>query len=256
MIHETAIIDPSAKLAPDVKVGPWTMIGPEVEIGEGTEIASHVVLKGPTRIGKRNKIYQFASVGEEPQVKKYANEPTRLEIGDDNIIRENATIHRGTTQGNSVTRIGNRNYIMAYVHIAHDCTIGNDIIFANNVALSGHVNVDDFANLGGYAVVHQFCNIGSYSFVAAVAGVGKDVPPYVLVSGQPASVYGLNLVGLKRNGFSEETISRLRKAYNVIYRQGLTVPQAMTELEKMLSDCAEVERLISALNNATRGIVR
>lgn len=256
MIHETAIIDPKAKLASDVKVGAFTIIGPDVEIDEGTEISSHVVLKGPTKIGKRNKIYQFASVGEDPQVKGSSNEPTRLEIGDDNIIRESATIHRGTTKAECVTRIGNRNYIMAYVHIAHDCKIGNDIIFANNVALSGHVNVDDFANLGGYAVVHQFCNIGSYSFVAAVAGVGKDVPPYVLVSGQPASVYGLNLIGLKRNGFSEETLSRLRKAYNVIYRQGLTVPQAMASLEKMLADCPEVERLINALNNSTRGIVR
>lgn len=256
MIHNTAIIDPNAKLGANVSVGVGTIIGPEVEVGEGTEIGPYVVIKGPTKIGRNNKIYQFNSIGDEPQSKKYAGEKTVLEIGDDNIIREFCTFHRGTTQGKGITRIGHRNFIMAYVHIAHDCQVGNDIIFANNAALSGHVTVDDYVNFGGFSVVHQFCMIGAYAFVAGATSVGKDVPPYVLVSGHPAEAYGLNVVGLKRNGFDDETIAALRRAYSIIYRQGYTVQQAIEQLEIMLRDYPQVDLLISSLNNSMRGIVR
>ncbi len=256
MIHETAQIDSTAKLADNVQVGPWTCIGSDVEIGEGTIIGPNAVINGPTKIGKNNRIYQFNSIGEAPQSKKYDAEPTRLEIGDDNIIREFCTIHRGTEQGGGITKLGDRNYIMAYVHIAHDCIVGNDITFANNAALSGHVTVADHANFGGFSAVHQFCMIGAYCFVAGATSVPKDVPPFVLVSGHPASVYGLNIVGLKRHGFSDDTIALLRRAYNVIYRQGYKAQQAVEQLEIMANGNKEVFMLIDALNQSTRGIVR
>lgn len=257
MIHDSVIIDPSAKIAKNVKIGPWTIIGPHVEIGEGSEIGAHVIVKSHTRIGKRNKIYQFCSIGEEPQAKHYKAEETWLEIGDDNIIREFCTIHRGTIQGNSMTRVGHRNFIMAYVHIAHDCFVGNDIVFANNSALSGHVTVHDFANFGGFSAVHQFCSIGAYCFVAGETSIGKDVPPFVLVSGHPASVYGLNTIGLKRHGFSDELINVLKRAYNVIYRQGYTSQQAIAQLQQMQPEAEkEVGLLIASLSESTRGIVR
>ena len=256
VIDETAKIHPSAKIADNVEIGPWTIIGANVEIGEGTKIESHVVIKGPTKIGRNNHIFQFVSMGEAPQFKKYAGEPTYLQIGDDNVIREFCTIHRGTAQGLGRTIIGNRNFIMAYVHIAHDCTVGNDIIFANNAALSGHVVVNDFANFGGFSAVHQYCNVGAYCFVAGETSVGKDVPPYILVSGHPATIYGLNLVGLKRNGFSDHVISQLKRAYNIIYRQGFTTQQALLHLEGLLPEAQEVQLFINALSQSTRGIVR
>lgn len=256
MIHETAVIDKSARIGERVQIGAFSVIGADVEIGDDTVIGSHVVILGPTKIGKRNKIRQFAALGDAPQSKKYAGEPTRLEIGDDNHISEFVTIHRGTVEGGGLTQVNNNNFIMAYVHIAHDCKVGSEIIFANNAALSGHVTVGDHANFGGFSAIHQFCSVGSYAFVAGETSVPKDVPPYVLVSGHPASVFGLNQVGLKRKGFSDEVISELRKAYNVIYRQGYTAVQAVEQLEELLPTCKEIQVLIDSLNHSKRGIVR
>lgn len=256
MIDSRAIIDPKARLAPDVKVGPWTFIGADVEIGAGSHIGPHVVLKGPTKIGKNNKIYQFASVGEDPQDKKYGGEPTVLEIGDNNIIREFCTFNRGTSQGGGVTKIGNNNLFMAYVHIAHDCIVGNNTIFANNASISGHVVVHDHAILSGFAVIHQYCHIGSYSFIAGATPLGKDVLPYVLVCGPEAKVYGLNTEGLKRHGFTAEKLNQLRRAYKIIFRSGLTVQQAQEQLLEMVAETPEVQLLIDALKESVRGIVR
>jgi UDP-N-acetylglucosamine acyltransferase len=255
VIDERAIIDPRAKIATNVTIGPWSMVGPNVEIGEGTTIGAHVVIKGTSKIGKNNKIYQFASVGEDPQHINYKGEDTLLEIGDGNIIREFCTLNRGTSQGGGVTRIGNNNFLMAYVHIAHDCLVENGTIFVNNASLAGHVRVQDYASIGGFVGIHQFCNIGAHSFITA-AMVGKDVPPYVIVTGNTATVCGLNTVGLKRRGFNTETITMLRRAYNIFYRQGLNVKQALVELEKMVADCPEVQLFIDAINNSNRGLVR
>lgn len=256
MIDPRADIHPDAKIAANVSVGPWTIIGPDVEIGEGTVIGSHVVIPAHTRIGKNNKIYQFSSVGEDPQDKKYHGEITTLEMGDDNVIRECCTINRGTVQGGGVTRIGNGNLLMAYVHIAHDCIIANNAIFANYVGLAGHVTVEDYAIFGGYAAVHQFCIVGAHSFVGKSSMVTKDVLPYVLVSGAEPVACGINVEGLKRRNFSADTINQLRRAYKIIFRNDLTVVQAVAELEKMLTDCPEVQPLIAAMQKSTRGIVR
>lgn len=255
MIDERAIIDPNAKIATDVHIGPWTSIGPDVEIDSGTHIGPHVVIKGPTKIGKNNKIYQFASIGEDPQHVNYKGEATQLVIGDGNVIREFCTMNRGTAQGGKTTTIGNNNFFMAYVHIAHDCVVGNHIIFVNNASLAGHVHVQDYATIGGFVGIHQFCTIGAYSFITA-AMVGKDVPPYVMVTGNTAKVCGLNTVGLKRRGFSSETIVMLRRAYNILYRQGLNVKQAIIELEKMAIECPEIQLFIDAITNSSRGVVR
>jgi UDP-N-acetylglucosamine acyltransferase len=256
VIDPRAIIDPSAKIGENVTIGPWTLIGPDVEIGDGTWVGSHVVIKGPARIGKNNKIHQFASLGEAPQSINYAGEDTALEIGDENVIREFCTLNRGTLQGGGVTKVGNRNFFMSYVHIAHDCNVGNDIIFANNAALSGHVKVGDWAGFGGFSAVHQFCQIGAHAFVAGETSVPKDVLPFILVSGHPATAYGLNNVGLRRRGFDEPKISALRNAYNIIYRQGYTVAEAAANLEVLASEHNEIQLLIDALNTSTRGIVR
>lgn len=256
MIDNRAVIDPSARIAKNVTIGPWTMIGPDVEIGEGTVIGPHVVINGPTQIGRENKIYQFASVGEDPQDKKYAGEKTRLEIGDRNIIREFVTINRGTVQGGGLTKIKDDNLFMAYVHIAHDCMIGSHTIFANNASLAGHVTVQDYAILSGFAAVHQFSVIGAYSFIARTTMVARDVLPYLFVCGYDAAPYGLNTEGLKRRGFSPETIIKLRRAYKVIYRSGLTTQQAIEKLQEMVIDCPEVQPMIDALLNSDRGIIR
>lgn len=255
-IHPQAIVDPSAKLAEDVIVGPWSYIGPNVEIGSGTEIMSHVVVKGPTVIGKNNKIYQFSSVGEDCQDKKYAGEPTRLEIGDHNIIRESCTIHRGTTQDASLTKIGSNNLLMAYVHVAHDCVVGDNVILANNATLAGHVKVGDWVILGGGTMVHQFCKIGSHSMSAGGSIVLRDIPAYVMASGQSASAYGLNTEGLKRRGFTKEAMLELKRAYKTIFRQGLTLKQAIEALEPVAANSPEVELLLASLKNSDRGIVR
>lgn len=257
MIDKHAAIDPSARIAENVHIGPWTVIGPEVEIGSGTWIGPHVVIKGPTRIGRDNKIFQFASVGEDPQDKKYTGERTFLEIGDRNIIRESCTINRGVLEAGGVTRIGNDNLFMAYVHIAHDCNIGNHTVFANQSMLAGHVTVGDFVIFGGVCGVHQFCQVGAYSFIGGGTKITKDVLPYVLIDGgQEAKACGLNVVGLKRRGFSADAINMLRRAYRIIYRSGLTVPQALEQLSQLVEQCPEIKPMMEMLQQSARGIVR
>jgi UDP-N-acetylglucosamine acyltransferase len=256
LIDARAVIHPSARLAPGVSVGPYSVIGADVEIGAGTWIGPHVVINGPTRIGIDNKILQFASLGEMPQDKKYAGEPTRLEIGDRNVIREFVTISRGTVQDGGVTRVGNDNWIMAYVHIAHDCQVGDHVIFSNSASLAGHVHVQDRAILGGFTLVHQFCHIGAHCFTAMNSVISMDVPPYMLVSGHMAKPHGLNVEGLKRRGFSAETLQALRRAYKVIYRSKLTLAQAIEQLKINAAQTSEVTVLVEFLEQSTRGIVR
>ncbi|MBK9130513.1 MAG: acyl-ACP--UDP-N-acetylglucosamine O-acyltransferase [Gammaproteobacteria bacterium] len=256
MIDPRAIVDPAARLADDVSVGPFSIIGPGVEIGAGTTIGPHAVVKGPTRIGRDNRIYPFASIGEDPQDKKYAGEPTRLEIGDGNLFREYVTVHRGTVQGGGVTRIGDRNWIMIGCHIAHDCVVGSDTIFSNNAALAGHVTVEDHAILGGYTLVHQFCAIGAHCFTAMGSVISKDVPPYVLVSGHMAKPYGLNVEGLKRRGFSAETIAELRRAYKLLYKSKLTLEQAVGEIRALARTTPEAGALVAFIEASTRGVIR
>lgn len=256
MIHSTAIIDPAARIAANVEIGPWTIIGADVEIGEGTWIGPHVVIQGPTKIGKENKIFQFSSIGEMPQDLKFKGERTYLEIGDRNTIREFCTFNRGTAQDKSLTRIGHDNLFMAYVHIAHDCVVGNHTIFSNNASLAGHVIVDDHVILGGFAGIFQFCHLGAHSFISANAVVVKDVPPYVKVAGFYAKPYGLNTVGLQRRGFSEQTALGLKRAYKTIYRKGLTVKQAIDELNEMSLECPEVKMFVDFVGASEHGIVR
>lgn len=255
-IHPQALVDPAAKLANDVEVGPFTVIGPDVEIGEGTRIMSHVVVKGPTKIGAGNTIYQFSSVGEDCQDKKYAGEPTRLEIGDNNVIRESCTIHRGTVQDRSVTKIGSGNLLMAYVHVAHDCTVGNDCILANGATLAGHVQVDDQVILGGGTMVHQFCKIGPHSMSAGGSIVLRDIPAFVMASGQSASAHGLNTEGLKRRGVSSDTILELKRAYKTIYRKGLKLSDALEELQESAQSNSYVRMLVDSIERSERGIIR
>jgi len=256
MIDERAIVDPQAELADDVTVGPWTIIGPQVKIGAGTKIESHVVLRGPTEIGTGNHIYQFSSIGEDTPDLKYHDEPTRLVIGDNNTIRENVTIHRGTVQDRAETTIGNDNLLMAYVHIGHDSVIGNNTILVNNTALAGHVHVGDWAILSGYTLVHQFCKIGPHSFSGMGTAIGKDVPAYVTVSGAPAEVKTINTEGLRRRGFSADAISQLRRAFKVLYRQSLTIDVALERLEAMVRETPEIQALIDSIRASERGIVR
>ena len=256
MIHSSAIIEPGARLGAGVEVGPWTIIGADVEIGDNTRIGSHVVIKGPTRIGRDNKIHQFNSIGDDPQDKKFNGEETRLEIGDGNVIREYCTLNRGTVQGGGLTRIGNNNWIMAYVHVAHDCVVGDDTILANGTTLAGHAQVGDHVTLGAFTVVHQFCLIGAHAFSGMGTVILKDVPPYVTVSGNSASPHGLNSEGLRRRGFSSDAIRGLRRAYKAVYKQGLTVEQAIVELAAMESESPEVRSLREFLGVSTRGIVR
>ncbi|MEO5573458.1 MAG: acyl-ACP--UDP-N-acetylglucosamine O-acyltransferase [Gammaproteobacteria bacterium] len=256
MIDARAIIDPTALIADGVSIGPFSVIGAGVEIGANTWIGPHVVINGPTRIGRDNKIYQFASLGEAPQDKKYAGEPTRLEIGDRNMIRECCTINRGTVQGGGVTRIGDDNWIMAYVHIAHDCHIGDHTIFSNCASLAGHVSVGDYAILSGFTIVHQFCAIGAYSFCAMGSAISKDVPPYVMVSGHMAKPHGINSEGLKRHGFDAASLRAIRKAYKLIYKSKLTLVQALEQLRELQKESAEVGALVTFLEKVTRGIVR
>ena len=256
MISEHAIIHPSAKIADGVEIGPASVIGADVEIGEGTWIGPHVVIQGPTTIGKRNKIFQFASLGDVPQDKTYKDELTKLEIGDDNIIREYCMISRGTAKGGNVTKIGDKNFFMAYTHVGHDCTVGNHVVMVSFSALSGHVVVDDYANIGGYSAVHQFAHVGAYAFIARATYISKDVLPYIMVAGYTPSACGINTVGLRRGGFSSAAIDNLRRAYKIIFRKGLTVQQSVAELELMQNEYPEVIPLIDSLNSSTRGIVR
>lgn len=255
-VHPLAIVEPGAILGANVEIGPWSYIGADVEIGDDCVVHSHVVIKGPTRIGRGNTIYQFASVGEACQDKKYKGEPTRLEIGDNNVIRESCTLHRGTVQDQGVTRIGSNNLFMAYVHIAHDCVVGNDTILANNATLAGHVKVGDFAILGGGTMVHQFCHIGEHSMSAGGSIVLRDVPAYVMASGQSASAHGLNSEGLKRRGFSADAILALKRAYKTVYRKGLVVEDALKELEEAAAAFPEVAIFVDSVRCSERGIIR
>ena len=256
MIHSSSIIDPSAKIADDVEIGPFCLVGADVEIGSGTRIESHVILKGPMKIGERNHIFQFSTLGDGSPDKKYKNEPTTLVIGNENIIREGVTIHRGTVQDRGETLIGDRNLIMAYSHIAHDCVLGNDIVLTNQAALAGSVHVGDGAILGGYAIVHQFCSLGSYSFCAMGSAVNKDIPAYVKVRGNPAKPFGINVTGIKRLGYSKESIEALRSAYRSIYRKKLTVDEAIEELKELRKEHEEVDLFLNSIEKSTRGISR
>ena len=256
MIDPRAIVDPGARLAADVDVGAFSVIGPGVEIDAGTVVGPHVIIRGPTRIGRDNQIFQFASIGDAPQDKKYAGEPTRLEIGDRNVIREYCTINRGTVQGGGLTSIGDDNWLMAYVHIAHDCAIGNQTIFANGASLAGHVNIGDHAILGGFTLVHQFCALGAHCFTGMGSAIAKDVPPYVTVSGHPAQPHGINAEGLKRRGFSPAAVQAIRRAYKVLYRSGLKFSDAQQRVAAMADEHAELAILRDFLARSTRGVVR
>lgn len=256
MIHEQAIIESGAVIGKNVTIGPWTYISKDVVIGDDCVISSHVVINGPTRIGKGNRIFQFASIGEECQDLKYAGEPTELIIGDNNTFRESCTIHRGTIQDNSLTQIGSNNLFMAYTHVAHDCVVGNYCILANNASIAGHVHVDDHAILGGMSGVHQFCHIGAHSFVAANALVLKDIPPYVMASGQPAKPFGLNSEGLKRRGFDKNIILTIKRAYKEVYRKGLPVEDAITEINNLAGNIPEVDLFSNFIRDSSRGIIR
>jgi UDP-N-acetylglucosamine acyltransferase len=256
MIGNEPVIDPSAKIGKDVTIGPWTVIGPEVEIGDGCDIASHVVIKSHTRVGKNNRIFQFASVGEDPSDKKYHGEVSWLEMGDNNIVREGATLHRGTESGGGITRIGSDNLFMPCTHVAHDCILGNHIIFSNNAAVSGHVIVEDWAILSGYAGVYQFLRIGAHSFVGGLTHINMDVPAYVVVKGTPAEPKGINITGLERRGFSKDSIRAIRQAYKIIYRQGLKIDEALKQLEPLVKEHAELQLLIDSIKASHKGIIR
>lgn len=256
MIHPTAIIADSAAIADDVRIGPYSIIGDDVKIGRGTRIDSHVVVNGPTVIGEDNHIYQFASIGDDPQDKKYAGEPTTLKIGDRNTIREFCTISRGTTQDKGETIMGDDNWIMAYVHIAHDCVIGNKTIMANNATLAGHVSVGDWVIFGGFSGAHQFCKIGAHAFVGMYAGVNRDVPAYVTVSGTPGAPRGINSEGLKRRGFSTDQIRNIKEAYRLVYRKGLKLSEAIGEIETRVESQPELQIFLDSLRSSDRGLVR
>jgi len=256
LISKQAIISDSASLAEGVSVGPFSIIGADVTIGEGTWIGPHVVINGPTTIGKQNKIFQFTSLGEEPQDVSYKGEPTRLEIGDNNIIRESCTMSRGTIHGGEVTRLGNDNFIMAYSHIAHDCQVGSHVIFANGASLGGHVVIQDYVTLGGFALIHQFVKVGAYSFCGMGSGVNKDVPPYIIVTGNPADARGLNSVGLKRRGIETSAIKELKNAYRDVYTSGMKLTDAIKQLRSQKEKCPEVNNFVEFICNAERSIVR
>ncbi len=256
MIHPSAIIHPGAQLGAHVSIGPYAVIGEHVVIGDGTTVGAHTVINGHTLIGRDNHIFQFNSLGEIPQDKKYAGEPTRLEIGDRNTVREFCTFNLGTAQDTGVTRVGNDNWIMAYVHLAHDCQVGNNTIFANNASLAGHVTVGDYAILGGFTGVHQFCKIGAHVMTGISSVVFKDIPPYIMAAGQPAAPHGINVEGLRRRGFSPESLAGLKRAYKTLYREGLTFSEAQQRLAEQAQGVAEVQLLMDFLSQADRGIIR
>ncbi|MGE3420272.1 MAG: acyl-ACP--UDP-N-acetylglucosamine O-acyltransferase [Bradyrhizobium sp.] len=257
MIDPTARVHPSARLGADVTVGPWTIIDANVEIGAGTRIDAHCIIRGPTRIGCDNRIFPFCSIGEDPQDKKFvAGSPTRLEIGDRNTIREYCSINRGTPGGGGVTTLGSDNWIMAYCHVAHDCHVGNHTIFANNATLAGHVEIGDYAILAGFVGVHQFCRVGESSFMAISAVIVKDVPPFVMAEGNTARARAINREGMRRRGMSTDVIEAVRRAYKILYRQGLTVDKALVELKPLAAQFAEVQRFTEFVSRSERGIVR
>ena len=256
MIHPQAIIDPRARLGEGVQVGAFSVIGPDVEVGAGTWIGPHVVINGPTRIGAGNKIFQFSSIGEAPQDLKYKGELTRLEIGDRNVIRECCTFSRGTEGGGGLTQVGNDSLFMAYAHVAHDCLVGDHVVFANSATLAGHVEIGDYAILGGFVGIHQFCKVGAHTMLGVATVTFKDIPPFVMVHGNTAKPYGLNVRGLKRCGFSEAAIGALKTAYKTVYRCGLTVESALQELAPLSASHSEVAEFTNFIRNAARGIIR
>jgi len=256
VIHDSAIVSPKARIAEDVTIGAYSIIGDGVEIGSGSRIDGHVVINGPTTIGKNNHIYQFASIGDDPQDKKYANEPTRLQIGDGNTIREFCTISRGTVQDAGITTIGDDNWIMAYVHIAHDCQIGSHTIMANNATLAGHVHIGDWVIMAGFSGAHQFCHVGAHAFIGMYSGVNRDVPAYMMVSDTPGVPRGINSEGLKRRNFDSTQIRNIKNAYRVIYRNGLKLSDAIAELEQRMATQPELEILVASLRSSERGIIR
>ncbi len=256
MIHPTAIVDPAARIGANVSIGAYSIIGPQVEIGDNTWVGPHVVITGHTRIGRENRIYQFSSLGEVPQDKKYAGEDTRLEIGDRNTILEYCTFNLGTAQDVGVTRLGHDNWIMAYVHVAHDCQVGNHTTFANNAQLAGHVHIDDWAILGGYTGVHQFCRVGAHVMTAVGTVVLQDIPPYLMAAGNTAQPYGINVEGLKRRGFTSESIAALKRAYRTIYKSGLMLEEAKAKLVEEVQNAPDVQLFVDFLESSKRGIIR
>lgn len=255
-VHETALVDPAASIADDVEIGAFSLIGPKVTIGPGSWIGPHVVVTGRTTIGRNTRIFQFASIGEEPQDKKYGGEDTELVIGDNNTIRELCTFSRGTVQGGGRTTIGNDNWIMACVHIAHDCVLGDNIIMANNASLAGHVTVGNWAILSGYSLIHQFCNVGEHSFTSFASHVNQSIPPYVTVSGEKARAKGVNIEGLKRRGYSAEQIQQVRRAYKVLYRSGLPLEEAKAKLAEMAEGHDEIRPLLEFLETTVKSFIR
>jgi UDP-N-acetylglucosamine acyltransferase len=257
MIHPTAVIDPEAEIEEGVEIGPYSVIEKGVFIGRGSKIGPYVVIREGTQIGKKCQIFQFASIGEAPQAFAYKGEKTSLLIGNENIVREYVTLHRGTPHGGGKTVIGNANYFMAYSHVAHDCQIGNQVVLANGATLAGHILIEDYAIIGGLSAVHQFCQIGTHAFISGLTGVTLDIPPYMLASGSRAKLYGLNMVGLKRHRFSEETLKVLKKAYRIIFRSSLTLEKAMKRIwEDEISQTPEVQHLLHFIQHSKRGISR
>ena len=257
MIHPAAIIDLKAEIGEGVEIGPFSIIEKDVSIGEGTKIGPHVVIREGTRIGKRCQIFQFASIGEAPQAVAYRGEKTSIFIGDQNIIREFVTLHRGTVKGGGKTVIGDDNFLMAYSHVAHDCQIGNQVVMANGATLGGHIMIEDYAILGGLGAIHQFCRIGAHALISGLTGVSLDIPPFMLASGSRAKLFGLNLVGLKRHHFSEETLKALKKAYRIIFRSSLTLEKAMKKVgEDEIFQTPEVQHLLQFIQRSKRGISR
>ena len=257
MIHPTALVDPKAEIGENVDIGPYSVVEKGVSIGEGTKIGPHVVVREGTHIGKRCQIYQFSSVGEAPQATAYRGEPTLLQVGDHNIIREYVTLHRGSVKGGGKTVLGNENFIMAYSHIAHDCQVGNHVVMANGATLAGHILIEDHAIIGGLAAIHQFCRVGTHAIISGLTGLSQDVPPYMMAAGDRAKLYGLNSVGLKRHQFSEQEIKALKKAYRIIFRSGLTLEKAMKTVEEDdIFQIPEVQHLLQFIQHSKRGICR
>ena len=256
MIHPTALVDPGARIGANVSIGAYSIIGPEVEIGDGTSIGPHVVIESNTRIGRDNRIWQFASLGAAPQDKKFHGESSRLEIGDRNVIREFVSFNRGTEDGGGITRIGNDNWLMAYVHIAHDCMVGNNAIFSNASSLAGHVSVDDWVILGGFTLVHQFCQIGAHAFTAMGAIINRDVPPYVTVAGSFAEPKGINSEGLRRRGYSSDRIMAIKRAYRTLYNSGLPLSEARSELARAAESAPDVKLMLEFIDRSQRSLVR
>jgi len=260
MIHPTALVHPGARLGAAVSIGAYSIIGEHVEIGAGTRVGPHVVITGHTRLGEGNRVFQFCSLGEEPQDKKYAGEPTCLEIGDDNVIREFCTFNIGTAQDVGVTRLGDHNWIMAYVHIAHDCQVGHHTVFANNATLAGHVHIGDYAILGGFTGVHQFCRVGAHVITGIASVVRQDIPPFITVAGNPLAPFGINSEGLKRRGYSAEALAALKRAYKTLYKSGLSLAEAQASIAATAQTRPELAPLAAflaeSLASASRGIIR